>query len=95
MAVTDFKCALALCEHQCQTTKALIAHLKEHIVEGRAVTRPVRGCTDVFHPSIHHLPPTYHGNTEILQTELSVTYADILLLHHHLFTLNQTTLGLR
>lgn len=30
--VTDFKCALAFCEHQCQTTKALIAHLKEHII---------------------------------------------------------------
>lgn len=25
-AVTNFKCAFALCEHQCQTTKALTAH---------------------------------------------------------------------
>ncbi|XP_023184309.1 uncharacterized protein LOC111606963 [Xiphophorus maculatus] len=47
--VTDFKCSLALCDHQCQTTKALIAHLKHHIVEGRVVNCPFRGCKKVFH----------------------------------------------
>lgn len=47
-AVTTFKCAVALCENQCLDTKELLAHLKEHIVEGRAVSCPVRGCNTDF-----------------------------------------------
>lgn len=47
MAVTTFKCVVALCERQCQDTQELIAHLKEHIVEGRAVSCPLRGCNTV------------------------------------------------
>lgn len=47
-AITTFKCVVALCERQCQDTQELIAHLKEHIVEGRAVSCPVRGCNTDF-----------------------------------------------
>lgn len=43
-----FKCIMALCERQCQDTKDLIAHLKEHISEGREVSCPVKECTNVF-----------------------------------------------
>lgn len=39
---------MTLCECQCQDTQELIAHLKEHIVEGRAVSCPVRGCNTDF-----------------------------------------------
>ena len=46
--VTPSKCGMALCERQFQNIKDLIAHLKEHFVEGRAVTCPVRGCTTIF-----------------------------------------------
>ncbi len=48
MAVASFKCVVALCERQCQDTQELISHLKEHIVEGRAVSCPVRGCNADF-----------------------------------------------
>lgn len=47
-SVTVFKCAVALCECQHQDSKSLIAHLKEHIMEGRTMSCPVRGCTNVF-----------------------------------------------
>ncbi|XP_020562397.2 uncharacterized protein LOC110015774 [Oryzias latipes] len=43
-----FKCTVSLCEHQCEGTKALVAHLKKHIEEGRHVTCPVKGCQSVF-----------------------------------------------
>lgn len=33
--LTILKCTMALCQRQCQDTKDLIAHLREHIVEGR------------------------------------------------------------
>ncbi|XP_076875209.1 uncharacterized protein LOC143525314 isoform X2 [Brachyhypopomus gauderio] len=46
--ITAFKCAVALCERQCKDIKDLIMHLKEHIMEGRVVTCPVRGCTNTF-----------------------------------------------
>ena len=46
-----FKCIMALCERQCQDTKDLIAHLKEHISEGREVSCPVKECTR-FHCQI-------------------------------------------
>lgn len=46
--VMPIKCAMALCDRQCEDAKSLIAHLKDHIVEGRVVSCPVRGCTDAF-----------------------------------------------
>ena len=47
-AVTDLKCAVALCERQFHTVKELLSHLKEHIVEGRPVACPVTGCKNTF-----------------------------------------------
>ena len=46
--VTDFQCAIPLCEHQCHTVTELISHLKEHLVEGRPVACPVSGCKNTF-----------------------------------------------
>lgn len=46
--VNAYRCSAALCEHHCQEIKDLLTHLKEHIAEGRAVARPVTGCTGVF-----------------------------------------------
>lgn len=46
--VITFKCTTTLCERQFQDAKDLVAHLKEHIVEGRVVSCPLRGCTRVF-----------------------------------------------
>lgn len=37
-----------MCQHQCRDVKELIAHLKEHIAEGRVVTCPVTGCNHTF-----------------------------------------------
>ncbi len=36
MASTTLKCTVSLCEHQCDGVKELVAHPKEHIVEGRS-----------------------------------------------------------
>lgn len=44
----DFKCGISLCGCQMHTVKELIAHLKEHIVEGRPVACPIRGCMKTF-----------------------------------------------
>lgn len=46
--VSDFKCAVSLCARYFQTVRELISHLKEHIVEGRAVACPVAGCSNSF-----------------------------------------------
>ncbi|XP_062268268.1 uncharacterized protein LOC133974641 [Platichthys flesus] len=46
--VTPYECGMALCERKFQNNKDLIAHLKEHIVEGHAVTCPVTGCIRIF-----------------------------------------------
>lgn len=46
--LTPLKCTVSLCERQCEGTKSLVAHLKEHIAEGRHVACPVRGCKNVF-----------------------------------------------
>lgn len=46
--VTDLKCAISLCSRQFHTAKELVHHLKEHVVEGRAVSCPVIGCKNVF-----------------------------------------------
>ena len=46
--VTAFKCMVALCTQQCSDGRALIAHLKDHIMEGHAVNCPVTGCRNVF-----------------------------------------------
>ena len=46
--VTAFKCVVALCTQQCSDGRALIAHLKDHIMEGHAVNCPVTGCRNVF-----------------------------------------------
>lgn len=48
MALETLKCAVSLCERQCDGVKELVAHLKEHIAEGRLVKCPVRGCKSVF-----------------------------------------------
>ena len=47
-AGTDLKCGLVLCERQCRDTEALIAHVKERVVEDPAASCPVRGCAKVF-----------------------------------------------
>lgn len=47
-AIADLKCAVALCGCHFQTVKELLLHLKEHIVDGRAVSCPVIGCTNMF-----------------------------------------------
>lgn len=60
-AVTVVRCAVPKCERQCQDVKALISHLKDHIVEGRAVSCPVRGCTDVF-----KVKSSFTSRTEVL-----------------------------
>lgn len=46
--VTNLKCAASLCARQFQTVKELLLHLKEHVVEGRAVSCPIIGCKNVF-----------------------------------------------
>lgn len=46
--VTDLKCALSLCARQFHTVKELLHHLKEHVVEGRAVSCPITGCKNAF-----------------------------------------------
>lgn len=48
MASATLKCTVPLCEHQCDGVKELVAHLKEHPVEGRPVKCPARGCNTVF-----------------------------------------------
>ena len=48
VTLTPLKCTVSLCERQCEGTRPLIAHLKEHMAEGRHVTCPVRGCKSVF-----------------------------------------------
>lgn len=49
MALAILKCTVALCERQCDGVRELVAHLKEHIAEGRPVNCPVRGCkTSLF-----------------------------------------------
>lgn len=45
---TTYKCTVSMCERQLGDPKDIIAHFKEHIAEGRAVTCPVTGCTNVF-----------------------------------------------
>lgn len=75
-AVTVVRCAVALCERQCQDAKALISHLKDHIVEGRAVSCPVRGCTDVFKVKssfTSHMSRKHRGFTE---SNISDLYRD-------------------
>ncbi|XP_056623049.1 uncharacterized protein LOC130436430 isoform X1 [Triplophysa dalaica] len=42
------RCNISMCQHQCRDVKALLAHLKEHIAEGRVVTCPVTGCNHTF-----------------------------------------------
>lgn len=48
-------CSVVLCERQCQDAKALIAHLKNHTVEGCAVDCPVIGgtCVSTVKSSCH------------------------------------------
>lgn len=46
---TDLICSVSLCSYQCQDVASFVAHLKNHIKEGRAVYCPVRGCKSVFH----------------------------------------------
>lgn len=48
VTLTSLKCTVSLCVRQCEGTKPLVAHLKEHIAEGRHVACPVRGCKSVF-----------------------------------------------
>lgn len=48
VTLTPLKCTVSLCERQCEGTKRLIAHLKEHIAEGRHVACPVSGCKIEF-----------------------------------------------
>ncbi|KAK0140164.1 hypothetical protein N1851_022918 [Merluccius polli] len=64
---------MAMCERQCHDTKYLIAHLREHIVEGRAVTCPVRGCTNVFtvkSSSTAHMSRKHRDLTDISISDL-------------------------
>ena len=46
--VAKLKCAISLCGRRSQTVKELVAHLKEHMMEGRPVTCPVKACEKVF-----------------------------------------------
>lgn len=46
--VKDMKCIIPLCESQLHTVKDLISHLKQHIVEGRSIACPIRGCKKTF-----------------------------------------------
>nr|XP_046250889.1 uncharacterized protein LOC124062276 isoform X2 [Scatophagus argus] len=46
--VTDFKCAVSLCECKFDTVKELISHLKKHITEGQTVPCPITGCENAF-----------------------------------------------
>ena len=48
VTLAPLKCTVSLCEHECEGTKPLVAHLKEHIAEGRHVACPARGCKSVF-----------------------------------------------
>lgn len=48
VTLTPLKCTVSLCEHQCEGRKPLVAHLKEHIAEGRQVACPVRECKSAF-----------------------------------------------
>ena len=45
---TALTCSISLCSHQCQDVTSLVAHLKNHMKEGRAVNCPVRGCKSAF-----------------------------------------------
>lgn len=46
--VSNFKCAILLCERQFHAVKELTSHLKEHLAEGRPVACPVMGCQKTF-----------------------------------------------
>ncbi|XP_032446174.1 uncharacterized protein LOC116737240 isoform X1 [Xiphophorus hellerii] len=46
--VAKLKCTISLCGHRSQTVKEVVAHLKEHIMEGRPVACPVKACKKVF-----------------------------------------------
>nr|XP_054588695.1 uncharacterized protein LOC107374433 isoform X3 [Nothobranchius furzeri] len=46
--VENLKCAISLCGRQSQTVQELVAHLKEHIMEGRPMACPVKGCKKHF-----------------------------------------------
>lgn len=48
VTLTPLQCTVLLCEHQCEGTKRLVAHLKEHIAEGHHVPCPVSGSKSVF-----------------------------------------------
>ena len=48
VALATLKCTVSPCETQCDGVKELVHHLKQHIVEGRPVNCPVRGCKTVF-----------------------------------------------
>nr|XP_055027253.1 uncharacterized protein LOC129416852 isoform X2 [Misgurnus anguillicaudatus]XP_055039674.1 uncharacterized protein LOC129427310 isoform X3 [Misgurnus anguillicaudatus] len=45
---TALICNVALCGRQCSDVPGLVAHLKNHMKEGRAVNCPVRGCKYTF-----------------------------------------------
>ncbi|KAG7472949.1 hypothetical protein JOB18_038124 [Solea senegalensis] len=62
-----------MCERQFHDTKDLIAHLKEHIVEGRAVTCPVIGCAHAFTVKSSfttHMSRKHRGLTDISISDL-------------------------
>lgn len=76
-AAVAVKCAVALCERQCQDAKSLISHLKEHIVEGRAVSCPVRGCTDVFKVKSSFTSHMSRKHRDFTESRISDLYRDL------------------
>lgn len=83
-AVTDLKCAMALCERQFHTVKELISHLKQHIEEGQPVACPFAGCKKTFtvkssftaHMSRNHQAFTVDSLSDLYRGRLSASEPD-------------------
>lgn len=65
-----------MCDRQCQDAKALISNLKDHIVEGRAVSCPVRGCTDVFKVKSSFTSHMSRKHRDFSESSISDLYRD-------------------
>lgn len=74
--VSTYRCPVALCEHHCQEIKNLLAHLKEHIAEGREVCCPVTGCTSVFNVKSSFTSHILRKHRDLTDSSISDMFRD-------------------